>query len=544
MKVFSLVLGTLLLFITQQAHSINSEKTEVTRYAFITASNNGGSDRPMLRYAESDALALTKVFEEIGGLDPQNKTLLLSPSKQQFEKTLENLKSIVSRLKVSESRMEFFFYYSGHSDEEGLLLRDGKMQYSILKKSLQEIDSDIHVAILDSCQSGAFTRLKGGTRKSPFLLNSANQVKGHVFLTASSADEAAQESDNIGGSFFTHHLISALRGASDISGDNQVTLNEAYQYAFHETVSHTENSVAGAQHPAYNIQLAGAGDLVLTDLKTSSTSLVIPEEVIGHVFVRDSFGTLIAELNKNTHRDIAVSLEPGKYDITIDEPAQLYTTQITLDDSTIHHIDYASLTPTQKVVNRTRGAIPLKSNDYSFYDISQKGITSIHTGYSQSILQYEYYQGWGDEPEYPDVDKKYTGYNINLRRSFSPDYYLEIGMYELGGWGILKGKHITWMKNLFTKSFGGKDKIRFDIGLGVLQERLSSFPNNLSVYRAGQRLSKENVYGLRLPLSVSFENDAMIISAETGAKLSVMNDRVYGNNSQLKHININIGYRF
>ena len=38
-----------------------------------------------------------------------------------------------------------------------------------------------------------------------------------------------------------------------------------YRYAFDETLARTENTQAGPQHPSYDIQLTGAGDLVLTD---------------------------------------------------------------------------------------------------------------------------------------------------------------------------------------------------------------------------------------------------------------------------------------
>jgi CheY-like chemotaxis protein len=43
------------------------------------------------------------------------------------------------------------------------------------------------------------TRLKGGERRPPFLLDESAQVKGHAFLTSSAETEAAQESDRIWG---------------------------------------------------------------------------------------------------------------------------------------------------------------------------------------------------------------------------------------------------------------------------------------------------------------------------------------------------------
>jgi len=99
---------------------------------------------------------------------------------------------------------------------------------------------------------------------------------GEAILTSSAADEIALESREIGGSFFTHHLVSGLRGAADSSGDGIVTLAEAYQYAFSHTVSATAATVAGTQHPAYDYQLAGQGDLVLSELWRPNSALELP----------------------------------------------------------------------------------------------------------------------------------------------------------------------------------------------------------------------------------------------------------------------------
>jgi uncharacterized caspase-like protein len=58
-------------------------------------------------------------------------------------------------------------------------------------------------------------------------------ASGEVVITSSSADELSQESDEVGGSYFTHYLLSGLRGAADTSGDGEVTLDEAYRYVYY-----------------------------------------------------------------------------------------------------------------------------------------------------------------------------------------------------------------------------------------------------------------------------------------------------------------------
>ena len=76
------------------------------------------------------------------------------------------------------------------------------------------------------------------------MFDQSIDVRGHAILTASAEDEAAQESDRIGGSFFTHYLVSGLRGAADSSADGRVTLTEAYRFAFDETLARTGTTKA------------------------------------------------------------------------------------------------------------------------------------------------------------------------------------------------------------------------------------------------------------------------------------------------------------
>ena len=135
---------------------------------------------------------------------------------------------------------------------------------------------------------------------------------------STSETEAAQESDNIGASFFTHYLVSGLRGAADADHDGVVTLNEAYQYAFNETLVRTESTQYGPQHPSYDIELTGTGDLVLTDLRETSAALFIDGAVLGRVYIRDAAKKLVVELNKQEKDSLEIGLSPGDYTVLVD----------------------------------------------------------------------------------------------------------------------------------------------------------------------------------------------------------------------------------
>jgi hypothetical protein len=301
----------------------------VNRYALVVGANQGGRDRPALRYAVSDATRFAGVLRELGGVDEGNAIVLDQPSVGELEKALATIRSRTRAdigTRGTPRRTEFLFYYSGHADEKGLLLGDDRYSYRSLRDQMDLIPADVRIAVLDACASGAITRLKGGKYRPPFLADESSDMKGHAFLTSSSADEVAQESEGLGGSFFTHYLTSGMRGAADVSGDGKITLNEAYQFAFHETLGGTADTRGGAQHPAYDIQLSGTGDVVMTDVRQTSAGLVLSEDLQGRCFVRNDKDQLVVELQKPRGRSVQLGLEPGAYRIHCDLKSGAVTT--------------------------------------------------------------------------------------------------------------------------------------------------------------------------------------------------------------------------
>ncbi|TSC24039.1 caspase family protein [Corallococcus sp. Z5C101001] len=305
----------ILLFALGPATSARAaEPSAVRRLALLVGVNDGGPERVKLRYADTDAKAFSQVLSELGGVLPQDRVLLTDVDRAGVLAGFDRLRHLAEGARATGARrVEVLLYYSGHSDDEGLLLKGQRLDYGELRRALEGLPADVRIAVLDSCASGAFARRKGGVARPAFLVDSGIQVKGHAILTSSSADEASQESDRLGGSFFTHHLVSGLRGAADVTHDGRVTLTEAYQFAFHETLARTERTQGGAQHPNYDIELAGTGDLVMTDLRATTAGLVLAEPLEGRLYVRDAVGTLVVEVQKLSGRATELGLAPGAY---------------------------------------------------------------------------------------------------------------------------------------------------------------------------------------------------------------------------------------
>ncbi len=312
------------------------------RFALIAASNDGGPDRMRLRFANSDAESMAKVLRILGGVRAEDLVLVTQARRASLQQAFDRVRAEVEKVPGGKQRRELFVYYSGHSDEHGLLLAGERVSYSELRRWVDSAGVDVRIVVLDSCASGAMIRERGGTRRPSFLSDVSVNARGHAFLTASSADEAAQESDRLGAGFFSHYLLSGLRGAADANRDKLVTLAEAYQFSYHETLRGTGRT-ARSQHPAYDFQLTGQGDLVLTDLRSSASSLILEGNVGGHVFVRSESGQLLAELRKEPGYPVQLGLAPGKYTVRVETGGASYTTSVALRSGQATRVERSTL---------------------------------------------------------------------------------------------------------------------------------------------------------------------------------------------------------
>ena len=192
-------------------------------------------------------------------MKPQDLVLVSSPTLERFEDALQRVRQMVGSPREMDERREFVFYYSGHSDDDGLILgKDrslgGSAQPDQRHPGGRE-DRHPRLLLLGLPHSGEGR----GQARPAFLFDASSDMTGHAYLTSASAEEAAQESDRIGSSFFTHFLISGLRGAADTEGDGTVTLNEAYTYAFQETLASTEKTRVRAAASRVRHQPFGLG---------------------------------------------------------------------------------------------------------------------------------------------------------------------------------------------------------------------------------------------------------------------------------------------
>jgi len=282
------------------------------RYALVIGSNPGWSqDRP-LRYAEHDAERIRDVLVSLGNFASDRVTLLRDPTTADVRSALRRLAATARDSSAEDTVV--FVYYSGHADDKYLHLRGDPLTHRELQDTLRALPVTIKLGVVDACKSGAVTR-KGGGPVDEFAVDVVTpKLSGMVLLSSSGADELSQESRALGGSVFTHHLVSGLRGAADENGDKQVTVGEAYAYAYGRTSAATAGS-AVKQRPAFRYELSGQGELVLTSLKANrNVAVVVPKGAPQKYVVLDQHEwRLVAEATAETARDVLLALAPGTY---------------------------------------------------------------------------------------------------------------------------------------------------------------------------------------------------------------------------------------
>ena len=263
------LLGLLLTLTAGSASGNNTKQT--IRFAVLIGNNFGGPDLSSLRYAESDTEKIYNVLTHLGGLKKNNVVLLLGKKSNDVIDAFNEVKQKIIKLNESGNAYEtiLIVYYSGHAQDKALQLGNTPLKMQTVKDFLTDSKAHISIGFIDACHSGEITRFKGGSPGPSFLYNFDDKMaaKGQVLITSSSADEYAQESDDIKGSFFTHYLVSGLRGDADKSKDSRVTLGEIYNYTYHKTVMRTTGTRGGVQHPTYNYEISGKGNIVLTAIK-------------------------------------------------------------------------------------------------------------------------------------------------------------------------------------------------------------------------------------------------------------------------------------
>ncbi|AKU91150.1 caspase family protein [Vulgatibacter incomptus] len=321
------------------------------RFALVVGSNAGDRSEVQLRYAESDAERLARILRDVGDFEAQDVLLVTQADAESVRRALIGINA---RVRSEPGGALLFVYYSGHGDAESLHLGGTRLDMRELRDLVAGSPATARVLVIDSCRSGAITRIKGGSPGPAFRIAfDRPSAEGVAILTSSAAGEDSQESDSLGASIFTHYLASALLGAADHDGDGRVTLGEAFAYASERTLSASVSTAAGPQHPTYRFDLGGRDDLVLTQPVQAGRRMGILAFSEGGSWLVSEGGSrqsVVAEVTTDA-KGARLALRPGSYsvikrgrdfllqgEISVTESA---TTQV--EPGSLRRIDYAQV---------------------------------------------------------------------------------------------------------------------------------------------------------------------------------------------------------
>ncbi len=323
------------------------------RFAVVAGSDVGAPGRPRLWFATKDAERFGRALSELGDFSVDRVTVLKNPGAARFREALADVEARIQAARQQGERPLLVLYFSGHAGPGGIELGAESIPFDELRAAVLRSSAEARIAIVDACEAGLLTQVKGASAAPAldFPLPVEDRVQGTAFVASTAVGESAQESTAIGGSFFTHHLEIALRGAGDSDGDGLVTLAEAFRYTAARTLAGTAATQAGPQHATYEFRMSGRGEVVLADLRRAEARLTIPADP-GAQYLFRSPSNAVAEVQGGSS-PIVLALPAGHYAVERRAPEGRATADLTLERGVDQRLP--PLVPTRYELARAKG---------------------------------------------------------------------------------------------------------------------------------------------------------------------------------------------
>jgi hypothetical protein len=310
----SWVLAALVTLVVVRPARAQTPATPMRRIAVLVGANGAPAGRLPLRFAHDDAEQLADALVRVGRFAPADVHVLLDPAPAELDAILG---TAARDVQAAAGDALFVFYYSGHSDGQSLYPHGEAVGVAGLRDRIEHIGARIRVGILDTCRGGSWTQAKGLTVGPPLdptdLLNVSTE--GTALVSSSSGLENAHEADAVNGSFFTHYFTAGLLGAADRTGDGNITLDEAFDYAKERTVRDSARLASVPQHPSFDLQLRGRQDIVLTSVASSPSALEVTKASAPLEVIHLPSGVTVAEVPPSSPGlpVIRIAVAPGHY---------------------------------------------------------------------------------------------------------------------------------------------------------------------------------------------------------------------------------------
>ena len=293
-------------------------------FGVFVGCNRGRPGDRVLKYAEADAARLRRLLLRVGGLSPSGSTVLKCPGQKAIRRAVGRVRTFLAAHRRSHpsSSTTFLFYYSGHATRTAIHPGGRRIGFSRLVGLVSSVPATARLTIYDACHSGSAAQVGSlrpdgvvprpgsGRRRRP----AARLAPGSWSVFSSAGGEESHELDRLRSSIFTHHLVSALRGAADRNRDGRITLGEAFSYVATETVADARAAGRRRQHPLLQGRRRGSSRLTLSEYARAGALLRFPARLKGSYYVLDlRTKRLVGEVQPKPLGGARLGVRPGSY---------------------------------------------------------------------------------------------------------------------------------------------------------------------------------------------------------------------------------------
>ncbi len=179
--------GALLFLSTVSAALCIRDSQASERFALVVGNEVGAEGNAHLWFAERDAKRFATTIEELGGFAHDHVGVVLDETAVELRARLAEMESEIRHARATGKNTLFVLYYSGHADERGLQLGTESVTYDSLRGLLQSNPADVKIAIVDACESGGLTQVKGARHSDAiaFPLHLEDSAQGVAYITSS-----------------------------------------------------------------------------------------------------------------------------------------------------------------------------------------------------------------------------------------------------------------------------------------------------------------------------------------------------------------------
>ncbi len=340
----------------------------------LVGANEAIDGRSELRFAHRDAARLAAALVSVSGFAPGDVHVLNDPQPEDVLRELD--------ARLSGGTGVVLFYFSGHADPQALYTAGKPLLLTEVKRRLERAPAALKLGILDACHGGGWTRAKGLVTLSEPPRVKVVSSEGSALLASSSGLERAHESDSVQGSFFTHHLVAALRGAAEQTAAGEITLQAAFRYAEQHTVRDSALYAGEAQHPSFDLNLRGRTDVVLAQVGAGEAHLELAQTEGPLQVVDLKSGATLLELPAGEQR-VKLAVEPGRYLVRRERPTGVFARDVDVEAGQSMDVGEQSLT----LVGKPLVAAKQPEEDLSGLEISGGWAMPIAGGGGYYVIQ-------------------------------------------------------------------------------------------------------------------------------------------------------------